>query len=791
VSIGSHEVTAMFVIDSTERTFGAQKHNSTDRLLMGEQYHDISSNLTLPDINIGSAVTDLNIPSNDFGKPGVGRELITDHPLADGLVGAWLLNEGSGTAGDSAGSNDGTLSGATWTAEGVDFPDGSTTDKISCGADDSLNFSGNLTLFSVVNMSATAHFGTVAARSDAGILFTEGDYGYALLLRDISTNLYMYVNIADGTNYDQTGTQITDIRDGDYHSVAMVRDGDDINGYVDSINEVIRDGSGIGDISVVGQPFQIGNDDDNDHAFKGDIKVVYAFNRALSPQEIASLHADPYQMFRHGMASDGAYHIDSSSSATELEFNQDEINPVAVIHEASVQAGDNTEHLIGHWKCDDNADDTVVVDDTGNFTSVSSTNTDTYDSADSVRGGSLYLNPSSGGSSNGDYIDLGVYDISNWMDSFTISLEVKAEGAFDASNSNTIFDLFYSNTDRLSCSYDGYENAFTLLNDLTDASVVTVISEVYSSDEELHEWRKITISVDLQNDKIICKVDNTLTVINVTESWGAIPVGFYIGQNNTTIRNFKGKIDSIKLYDSCILPYGSFIPSNVTHYSNVHSDISLYVKGDETVSPTLGTEDLVLTDIMYTADVMGNRLGAFRIDLSTSVLEIGSNDIDYSVGCIGLWIKTPSSSTSNACIVEHSTDYTAFSVYKNTPTSLRYRYGGVSTDLTVTDFWDDRWHYISIHFDSVNNQRWVVIDGIKSAVNTTAITAPSSASLLVGTGNSSQEMIGSICNITITNNPHTPQIPFVLGHGPIYVPDITKDGRVLRPGTDYQTVSSI
>lgn len=51
-------------------------------------------------------------------KPPKGSLLQRSHPLARGLVGAWLFNEGSGlTAYDSAGRNNGTLTnGPTWGA---------------------------------------------------------------------------------------------------------------------------------------------------------------------------------------------------------------------------------------------------------------------------------------------------------------------------------------------------------------------------------------------------------------------------------------------------------------------------------------------------------------------------------------------------------------------------------------------------------------------------------------------------------------------------------------------------
>jgi hypothetical protein len=53
-------------------------------------------------------------------KPPVGATLKTAHPLANGLVGAWLFNEGSGSVitDYSPSAKNGTLYGASWGADG-------------------------------------------------------------------------------------------------------------------------------------------------------------------------------------------------------------------------------------------------------------------------------------------------------------------------------------------------------------------------------------------------------------------------------------------------------------------------------------------------------------------------------------------------------------------------------------------------------------------------------------------------------------------------------------------------
>jgi len=79
-------------------------------------------------------------------KPGLGAELDFGHPLAQGLVGCWLMNEGSGNkVNDLSGyANHGTLvNGPTWVAGdrgglAANFPAAATTSYIDGGASEGL-----------------------------------------------------------------------------------------------------------------------------------------------------------------------------------------------------------------------------------------------------------------------------------------------------------------------------------------------------------------------------------------------------------------------------------------------------------------------------------------------------------------------------------------------------------------------------------------------------------------------------------------------------------------------------
>jgi hypothetical protein len=114
----------------------------------------------------------------------------------------------------------------------------------------------------------------------------------------------------------------------------------------------------------------------------------------------------PANIGDYGFCADGAWHLDASSkNRGRVEPDITRHDPVLVYENWKIRTGELAnfeEHLIGHWKCDDNTASTTIVDETGNYdgTLEGGDNTEDLSSTDSVRGRSLLFNGTD------DYLDL-------------------------------------------------------------------------------------------------------------------------------------------------------------------------------------------------------------------------------------------------------------------------------------------------------------------------------------------------------------------------------------------------
>jgi hypothetical protein len=182
----------------------------------------------------------------------------------NGLVKHYKFDEGSGTSlTDSVGSNNGTISGATWT-----------TGKIG-GA---LSFDGNDQV-TVANQSLAAQF-TVSAwvkwNGTNGTVF------------DVSNRIFYLENGGFGFwNNGSTGSgDFGQVPTGSWQHIAYVYNGSTLAGYINgvssgSFSSSISTGSGVAIIGNGGSDF-----------FNGQIDELRVYNRALSAQEITDIYTD-------------------------------------------------------------------------------------------------------------------------------------------------------------------------------------------------------------------------------------------------------------------------------------------------------------------------------------------------------------------------------------------------------------------------------------------------------------------------------------------------------------------
>lgn len=222
--------------------------------------------------------------SDGIVKPSLGALFNLDHPLAQGLVGCWLFNEGSGNkAYDSSGQqNHGTLINMadppTTTSGWVPGPHGG---ALAFNGDSNYVNIGNISKIRTVRIKACA-----TSNSNYRRFFNWGNNGFSAYLQTGTYELRLYYN---GT-LNITGITLLPnlfydlILTYDNGTCYIYIDGVYINSFVATINDDAKD-------------FYIGNAIIYGQFWHGLISDGMIYNRALCAEEIAYLYAFSYCMY--------------------------------------------------------------------------------------------------------------------------------------------------------------------------------------------------------------------------------------------------------------------------------------------------------------------------------------------------------------------------------------------------------------------------------------------------------------------------------------------------------------
>ncbi len=241
----------------------------------------------------------LTIPQ--LQKPYRGATLNRTHSLAKGIVGYWLMNEGTGNAiydlsgYGSHGAFSNNPGAFTWPSQGLKFAAISSVQVISCGTNEIFNFGGDFSIATKLKSNNTA-LGTVCTRSNGGVGLQTPELGYAIIVRRTGGTDRIFFNVSGDVDFFITSYNTNTILNDKFYSIACVRSGNDFIIYLDGV-EVLNVNVAIGDPTVSGRTFKIGNDETGGDRFLGDVDFISVYDRALSPEEVVSLHREPYAMF--------------------------------------------------------------------------------------------------------------------------------------------------------------------------------------------------------------------------------------------------------------------------------------------------------------------------------------------------------------------------------------------------------------------------------------------------------------------------------------------------------------
>jgi len=234
-----------------------------------------------------------------YEKPMYGVLLNPYHPLAHGLVGCWLFNEGGGnTVFDLSGyGNHGTLGGGTaeyypaWTAgsfgSALSF-DGD-NDYVDCGHSDSLAITDAITIVAWVKIADPdmfRHMRIVSKKST-----WDASSGYELEYEAHSNYLTLL-----GSGSEFARAENVDL-DTNWHFLAGTINGTNGKLYVDGVDKTTD--NTVSALVASEQDLHIGKQSGGSDYWNGHLSVVMIYKIELSAREIWQLYTDPFCMFYH------------------------------------------------------------------------------------------------------------------------------------------------------------------------------------------------------------------------------------------------------------------------------------------------------------------------------------------------------------------------------------------------------------------------------------------------------------------------------------------------------------
>lgn len=221
------------------------------------------------------------VRANNFYRPLSSG---SSSPLLTGLVSYWKLDESSGTAADSKGSNTGTVSGTvTQGASGkistaYTFSGFSNT-YLDCGTDASLRITSAGTISAWVYQTTSNPYPTVVGNDD----FDTDRHGYNFFIRSDGT-VSLELASASASQSINGGT----ITNNAWHHIVATWDGTNAHIFIDGV-----DGGAVSQTvtpTTNTSSFKIGNASIGTYNFTGTIDEVGVWSRALTGSDVTSLY---------------------------------------------------------------------------------------------------------------------------------------------------------------------------------------------------------------------------------------------------------------------------------------------------------------------------------------------------------------------------------------------------------------------------------------------------------------------------------------------------------------------
>lgn len=482
-----------------------------------------------------------------------------------------------------------------------------------------------------------------------------------------------------------------------------------------------------------------------------------------------------------GFATDGAFHIEPANDIAKITWDRTRISPSVVVEDFGFKTGtvgSETDHLVGHWKMDDNAASTTITDETGNYDGVLSggDNTSTISQTDAVRGRSLLTDGSA------DYIDLSSALAGlTTQNKFAILIKAKPNFSYNVGSTQGLFGA-YDGTDYIVVQYNYTSDYFRLTNTL-GALNDAINTRVFTSDNDLKQWHIFGIHVDVLKGVVFLSLNGEIIGSSIgTMSWSTTISTFRVGSD--VFSNYGAYyIDEVKLFDGCLLPFGGgpFVGNGSVDVNLAHSDVLFHWDCESTSVNIPSTKTVTLGNNAVIAS--GGLVGLYEfdsVDTSNSygsVPVVSGDIINPKKGSIRFWAKLNSSSAAYDDFFGFGPDADNTITIGITNTDVLrciYRTNAVNTAIANTVAMTiGRWYYIEMTWDDVGYLHFYIN---KIEIGTPQVIANqwngSYSATLYFAGNyvGSAGADVSLDQVFITNNPNTPDLWSVMGlplHYPI------------------------
>jgi len=517
----------------------------------------------------------------------------------------------------------------------------------------------------------------------------------------------------------------------------------------------------------------------------------------------------PLDLSSDGFATDGGRHLEMASDEIEYTVDENRIGHVEVLEDPPIETGtvgSATDHLIEHIKADDNAASSVVVatvgnngvwqaaDETGRNTSNESISTD-IDRGTGLDTTDTYLIDHS----------VTVYD-NAYFKQGTKQIWFTPQFGYDDGADQTIWSLYVDAGDYIQITYDAGNDRYELRVSW-GGTLATLNGSAYTESDTLQQLTFIQAAWD--SDENLCQlvingqvVDNdtntgTPSASNaayvmtgadcVTDADGTaqLPADIYIGDS--------------KAIDGMLRNEGAYFTGNgAVSVDHAHEDILFFYGTDDITSPTseIGSTSITVNGTSLVAGPFGaNQAVTFNAGTDDINWTITGSNFNKAKGAVAFWMAPGEASSA-------SQDKNIFSINEDlTSNSRRFRLWMGQNQLrvyvengeyytfsltTAEQYSADEWVFVVVAYDKDGIGDTTDISKVKMSLKGLPLRTGSLSgsvpfaeipaandTFVLGTYQSSATaggFDGAISKLYCLDDPNTPQIPVILGSGPIHAP---------------------